>query len=73
MTMGRFHFTKNTVSASFWCMTCGCPTEHRVDNGRRGPCLGCLARLEPRLPGYSEPDFDQPRLFDTAALPKDVG
>lgn len=37
------HFTKNTVSATWWCPKCGKATEHRVDGGRRGPCLVCLS------------------------------
>lgn len=38
------HYTKATVSATFWCAKCGKPTLHRVDAGRRGPCLDCLER-----------------------------
>ncbi|HEX5236135.1 MAG TPA: hypothetical protein VFW25_12490 [Silvibacterium sp.] len=30
------HYTKNTVSASYWCAKCGKPTLHRVDSGRAG-------------------------------------
>jgi len=40
------HFTRNTVSASFYCGKCGKPTAHRIDSGRKGPCLECIARLE---------------------------
>jgi hypothetical protein len=40
------HFTRNTVEASFWCAKCGGPTPHRVDSGRRGPCLLCLEALD---------------------------
>ena len=40
------HFTRNTVSAEFWCGKCGKKTQHRIDSGRKGPCLGCIARLE---------------------------
>lgn len=40
------HFTRNTVSASFYCGKCGKPTAHRIDNCRKGPCLECIARLE---------------------------
>ena len=45
MTMGKFHFQKNTVEASCWCAPCGKETPHRIDNGRRGPCLVCLGKL----------------------------
>jgi hypothetical protein len=40
------HFTKNTVSAVFWCKPCGRDTEHLVQGGRRGACKVCLAKLE---------------------------
>lgn len=33
------HYTRNTVSAWLWCDKCRKMTEHRVDDGRRGPCL----------------------------------
>jgi len=39
------HYTKSTLSASVWCNTCGKNTQHRIDGGRRGPCLVCLAAL----------------------------
>lgn len=39
------HFTKNTVSAEFYCSKCGKFTQHRIDNGRKGPCLNCIERL----------------------------
>jgi hypothetical protein len=42
------HYTKNTVSVTVWCTRCNGPTEHRVDNGRRGPCMRCLALLDQR-------------------------
>jgi hypothetical protein len=37
-------FNKRTVEASVWCLKCGGETMHRIDNGRRGPCLVCLKR-----------------------------
>lgn len=40
------HYTKLTVEASVWCNPCGKVTRHRVDNGRRGPCLECIAKRE---------------------------
>lgn len=40
------HFTKNTVMAVVWCKRCWKNTPHRIDDGRRGPCLTCLARRE---------------------------
>jgi hypothetical protein len=40
------HYTKNTVSATFWCKPCGKPTEHLVQGGKRGACKVCLAKLD---------------------------
>jgi hypothetical protein len=40
------HFTKNTVSAAFYCRKCGKVTQHRIDDGRKGPCLDCIAKLD---------------------------
>ncbi len=40
------HFTRSTVSASFYCRKCGKPTQHRIDDRRKGPCLECMERLE---------------------------
>lgn len=33
------HYTRNTLTATAWCTKCGRNTEHRIDNGRKGPCL----------------------------------
>jgi hypothetical protein len=44
------HFTKNTVEAKLWCRKCSKFTMHRIDRdrdqGRKGPCLDCIARGE---------------------------
>lgn len=40
------HFTRSTISAEFYCPTCRKPTQHRIDDRRKGPCLDCMARLE---------------------------
>lgn len=40
------HFTRNTVSAQFYCGRCKKVTPHRIDDRRKGPCLSCIARLE---------------------------
>lgn len=40
------HFTKNTISAEFWCNKCQKYTQHRIDDGRKGPCLVCIEKLE---------------------------
>lgn len=38
------HFTKNTVQAKLWCKRCFRYTMHRIDSGRKGPCLDCMDR-----------------------------
>lgn len=40
------HFTKNTVSADLWCAKCMKVTAHRIDHGRKGPCLTCIEKLD---------------------------
>jgi hypothetical protein len=57
------HFTKTTVSATFWCNKCGKDTHHRVDYGRRGPCMACMAKLEVKQPPKSKP-AEQSEMFE---------
>jgi hypothetical protein len=38
------HYTKNTLECTAWCARCQRDTQHRVDGGRRGPCLECQPR-----------------------------
>lgn len=40
------HYTKNTLECTAYCNRCGKMTQHRVDGGRRGPCLDCIKKLE---------------------------
>jgi hypothetical protein len=40
------HYTKNTIECTVWCKPCGKLTQHRVDTGRRGPCLECIAKRD---------------------------
>lgn len=40
------HYTLNTVSAAGWCARCQKETQHRIDRGRKGPCLNCIDKLE---------------------------
>jgi len=40
------HYTKATVSASFWCKKCGKETLHAVHDGRRGRCYACTEKLD---------------------------
>ncbi len=56
------HFTKNTLTATVWCNKCGRNTDHRIDDGRRGPCL------EHSVPIKTEkkaPPDTQEKLFET--------
>jgi ribosomal protein L44E len=40
------HYTKNTLESTAYCKVCKRGTQHRVDSGRRGPCLDCLKKLK---------------------------
>ena len=40
------HFPRSTVSQSLWCNKCQKHTQHRIDDGRKGPCLVCIEKLE---------------------------
>lgn len=40
------HYTRRTVSASHYCGKCGKSTQHRIDKGRKGPCLECIAKYD---------------------------
>lgn len=60
------HFTKNTISASFWCNKCGKETEHRVDNGRRGPCIPCMEATPPGK--RKQAKIEQASLFTDAMV-----
>lgn len=57
------HFTRNTVSASFWCNKCKKFTQHAVSNGRKAHCLECVARYDaqPKVKRVELPK--QERLF----------
>lgn len=57
------HFNKQTVEATVWCNPCGKPTPHRIDDGRRGPCLVCMARPLEELPQPTR-QTGQKGLFD---------
>lgn len=59
------HYTKSTVEATVWCNPCGKVTRHRVDNGRRGPCLECIAKREQEAKDRKPepPAAEQGRLF----------
>lgn len=42
------HYTRNTESVSAWCNKCQKFTEHRVDSGRKGPCMEHSAPVKPK-------------------------
>lgn len=52
------HFSRSTVSASFYCPKCGKSTQHRIDDRRKGPCLECIARLEKQHAEAVESEVD---------------
>jgi hypothetical protein len=33
------HYTRNTLECTAWCARCQRMTQHRVDGGRKGPCI----------------------------------
>jgi hypothetical protein len=37
---------------------------HRVDTGRRGPCLDCIKKLEDEAEARPEKPAEQPQLFE---------
>ena len=39
------HWTRNTLEVTAYCNKCADFTQHRVDGGRRGPCIACIDRL----------------------------
>lgn len=44
------HYTRNTETATAWCNKCIRVTQHRVDGGRRGPCLEHQTAIKPKKP-----------------------
>lgn len=57
------HYTKNTIEVSAWCGKCARFTQHRVDDGRKGPCLRCIERLGARQKLADPPAARQRELF----------
>jgi hypothetical protein len=53
------HYTKNTLECTAWCNRCGRPTQHRVDDGRRGPCLACITKRETEAAEQKERDEEE--------------
>lgn len=61
------HFTRNTVSAEFWCGKCKRFTQHQIHSGRKGPCTECIARLEKQHANSPGPAAQQQPLFKESA------
>jgi hypothetical protein len=57
------HFTRNTLSAAFYCSKCGKVTQHRIDDRRKGPCLECIRRLNAEHDEVKPPKQTQEKLF----------
>jgi hypothetical protein len=56
------HYTKNTLECTAWCKKCQRNTQHRVDGGRRGPCL------EHQAEGPSKKQIAQEKKREKAAM-----
>ena len=60
------HYPKSVTDCWEYCTQCGRNTTHRVDGGRRGPCLdpnhGPVVRAE--IPEPEAPPPPQKGLFD---------
>ena len=62
------HYTRNTESVTAWCNVCRRETQHRVDGGRRGPCLEheakrALTRAQEKRREKLEQERKNPKLF----------
>ena len=63
------HFTKNTLECTAWCPKCQRDTQHRVDAGRRGPCIDPahpvqeLSQKQKKRKEQSEKEKRNPTLF----------
>jgi len=63
------HYTKNTLECTAWCAKCQRFTQHRVDEGRRGPCIDVqhpvrqLTKTQQEKQQRREKDKREPRLF----------
>jgi hypothetical protein len=44
------HYTRNTTDCLAWCEHCRRLTQHRVDGGRRGPCLEHETPVRAKIP-----------------------
>lgn len=56
------HYTRNTETATAWCNKCNRMTVHRIDGGRKGPCLEHDTPVKEKKP--KRPAESQKGLFD---------
>jgi hypothetical protein len=62
------HYTKNTVEVSVWCNTCNRMTMHRVDDGRRGPCIDSRHRVNAGVTNPLQLATSQRDLFEGVTI-----
>jgi hypothetical protein len=65
------HYTKTTVECTAWCSKCQRNTQHRVNGGRRGPCVDPAHPVQEATKAQlarkkkEEEARQQPALFET--------
>jgi hypothetical protein len=64
------HFTRNTLTATAWCLKCHRNTEHRIDDGRKGPCID-PDHPAPPIPRAVIPNLDLPKQPEQGGLFKE--
>lgn len=61
------HYTRNTEEATAWCKKCQRFTQHRVDGGRKGPCIDPQHPQPPvkaQIPKFEKLPEKQKKLFE---------
>ena len=64
------HFTRNTLETTAYCPKCRAFTQHRVDGGRKGPCIAPnhpepgLTKAQERRRRKAEHHRQNPGLFE---------
>jgi len=64
------HYTKNTLETTAFCAKCGRFTQHRVDGGRKGPCIDPkhpvpgMTKAQERRRRQAEERRQNPSLFE---------
>jgi len=62
-------YTRNTLECTAWCNKCRGMSQHRVDGGRRGPCIDAkhpvqeLTKAQEERRRKEERELRSPRLF----------